>query len=668
MAVSGTGTSGLQFRAHWVAQPLTANAAAPVPEWEGPIFHKTGNSALIPHTRVKVQIVSGLLRLTLSGPGLPDRVRDCAFRSPFFHEVALEFDAEQGVGLLLDYDTGSHPDRPGALPIETLTIPEVFERAGIRVTRTGQDSIVPTSGGGANAAWSSAEMHDAMQVHFSTLAALPSQQRDRARWALWTFFAGLFEEEDGTVDSSIGGIMFDSIGAAERQGTALFLDSFIKDAPGGDAAPAAWRRRMAFWTAVHEMGHSFNLLHAWQKELGTPWIPQTSGFDLLSFMNYPFLYQTGSQSNSNTIRFFDDFEFRFSDDELLFLRHAPERFVIMGGERFGSNHALQQANVSPDPPLVLEARVNRDPAEFEFLEPVVIELKLTNVTDQPRLVADGVLGQTEGMTVLIENRKGEQVAFEPYAHYCRQARAVVLAAGQSVYESLFLSVGADGWLIVDPGYYEVQVCLHMPGEDIVSNRLTLRVAPPRSRDEEYLAQDYFSDDIGRALTFDGTRFMEAANDTLREVAAKLPESKVAVQAQVALAMPRLRPFKVLRPTDEARTATRYRIRDAGADGVSAAALARVVGKTPAQADKAAGALGHIDYKDYSERCMASMERQGEQEQAQDLCRKMYQTFESRKVLPRVLNEIAQQITAYGGKAEPKPKKPATPRRRRRKGG
>ena len=76
----------------------------------------------------------------------------------------------------------------------------------------------------------------------------------------------------------LGGIMFDDIGPQQRQGTSIFIDSFISDpAPAGDPAPAAFIDRMRFWTGVHETGHAFNLAHAWQKSLTSggkgPWLP-----------------------------------------------------------------------------------------------------------------------------------------------------------------------------------------------------------------------------------------------------------------------------------------------------------------------------------------------------------------------------------------------------------
>jgi len=656
-AASGTGTVGLQVNAHWVAQPLTATTTPTGIEWAGPIFYKDGNSELIPHSQVRLRMVDGKLQATFSGAGLPDRVRKYSFDSPFFRDVAFEFDMEQGVNSVVDYQTHSHPDRPATLPNETLTLNSIYERAGFRVTLTSQNNAVPSSGASTNSAWSDSEMHDAMQVHFSRIASLPPQQRDRAQWALWTFFAGTYEDE-GSPDPNTGGIMFDSIGAAERQGTALFMNSFISNAPPGDTAPQAWRQRMAFWTAAHEMGHAFNLLHAWDKNELTPWIPSVGGFGLMTFMNYPFLYETGSQSDANTIRFFQRFDFRFTDAELLFLRHAPTRFVIMGGSRFGSNHAFEMANVSPAPEFTLELRCNRKPLEFAFLEPVVIELKLTNNSGQPKLIPDRLLRTPDRMVVLAQKRGGEQRAFHPYAHRFERNPESVLNPGESVYESLFMSASGSGWMIDDPGYYSVQVCLNLPDEDVVSDPLLIRIAPPRSWDEEYLAQDFFSDDVGRVLTFDGSSFLESANNTLREVSARLVDSHAALHAQVALAMPRLRPFKLLESRAGAGERGRYRIREVAPDHSTAMVLAKTLGHNSAQADRAAVALGHIDYRYYTERCAALMKVAGEKKQSQDLCKQLHDTLKGRKVLQRVLNEIARQF-------EVDEEKDVRPRRRRR---
>ena len=85
--------------------------------------------------------------------------------------------------------------------------------------------------------------------------------------------------------------------------------------------------------------------------------------------------------------YFADFcVYRFSDSELLFMRHAPERFVEMGNAEWFDHHGFEQIDPPPEPKFKLELRANRSKAVFEFMEPVMLELKLTNVSGGPQLI------------------------------------------------------------------------------------------------------------------------------------------------------------------------------------------------------------------------------------------------------------------------------------------
>src|SRR5690606_8293534 len=319
-----------------------------------------------------------------------------------FRKVNFEFDHVAGVTPWLSINTGAHPNHPADLPVETLSIKRVFERAGFQVT-TSAGSVVPVTGPagtGSDAVWSDTEMHDAMEVNWSRFA-------NASQWALWTFYAALHEEGD-----SLGGIMFDSIGPNHRQGTAIFCDSFISQAPAGDANATAWKKRMQFWTACHEMGHAFNLAHSWQKALGTSWIPLSNEPTARSFMNYPFRV-TGGQS-----AFFSDFRYRFSDSELLFMRHAPESFVQMGNADWFDNHAFENAEVPEEPTFRLELRQHRTSSELEFMEPLMVELKLTNASDQPQIVGKHALETLANIVVIVKKDGKPARQYMPYAHYC----------------------------------------------------------------------------------------------------------------------------------------------------------------------------------------------------------------------------------------------------------
>ena len=458
---------------------------------------------------------------------------------------------------------------------------------------------------------------------------------------MWVFHAAQHEE-----GASLGGIMFDDNGPNHRQGTAIFTESFIAQAPAGDAAPAAWVARMRFWTACHEMGHAFNLAHSWQKSLGTPWIPLADEPEARSFMNYPFRVAGGQTA------FFVDFEFRFSDAELLFMRHAPRRFAQMGNAAWFDHHAFEEACVSPEPKLALEVRVNRERPLLQFMEPAMIELKATNISKQPLVVPEGLLEDAHDLTLVV--KRGEQPArlWHPYATACDEPKLRVLAPGESMYASVFVGAGRSGWLIAEPGRYQLQACLHLPdGEDIVSVAMELRVAPPAGYDEELLAQDLFNHDVGRVLAFDGSRELGTANNALRETVAKLPKRAVSTHARVALGLPLRRAGKVLR-------GTLNKAKIDAAPGQPDEARSLLGDALLAQQDGSAATLGHIEYREYVETYTGWLAREGEVKTAKDAMSKVCTTLEKRKVKPAVLAEMRAfgDALSAGGAAKGRTKK------------
>lgn len=632
MTASGVGFGALAVRAHWIA---TLSATGP-DSWKGAIWFKDATmTGSFPYTNLSIKRFGTTATVTFTGSGVLKLVRPYLFKSPFFHPVEFEFDAAAGTSAVTSMLTHDHPTRPATLPAETLTLETAFRRAGFLVTKSNADSIVPLAGAGPNARWSDAEMHDAMQVHWSRFA-------DKPQWSLWTFFASL--HESGT---SLGGIMFDDVGPNHRQGTAIFEDAFISVAPGGDPVPTAWVRRMRFWTAAHEMGHAFNLAHSWQKSLSVggagPWIPLANEPEARSFMNYPFNVSGGQSA------FFADFQFRFSDGELLFMRHAPGRFVQMGNANWFDHHGFQQANVSPEPALRFELRVNRDPATYQFLEPVVLELKLTNVTDEPQLIEENFLQSLDHMTFVIKKDNREAREYIPFARYCWRGKKSVLMPGESVYESLFVAAGRNGWDVADPGYYIIQAVMNRDGEDVVSNPLTIRVAPPRSYEEEFLAQDFFTGNVGRILAFDGSRYLDRGNDVLREVSEQLADRRVAFHARVALGMPLAREYKLLdldEPDDAAAAADPSRGEIDVQPPKEEKARENFTAALVARNDAAAESLGHVDYKYYADQYSEFLSEQGDDKAAAEVQADLGQTLSARNVLDRVVQEVAERREAY----------------------
>jgi hypothetical protein len=260
MTASGTIPLSRVERVHWIAKLTAAGPHS----YTGGIWYKDPAVSPFVYTNVDLKVVPTprLAKVVFSGGGLHPRVVLFKFRSPHFHKVEFEYDCESPIVAETSVATCAHPNRPATLPCEILSIRNVFQRSGFNATVSPSASSLPDPVGGT---WSDMEMHDAMVAYWSRFA-------NKAQWALWVLFADQHE-----MGSGLGGIMFDDIGPNHRQGTSVFYNSFISTPPPGDPNPAAYISRNRFWTAVHEMGHAFNLAHSWQKSLsapyGTPWIP-----------------------------------------------------------------------------------------------------------------------------------------------------------------------------------------------------------------------------------------------------------------------------------------------------------------------------------------------------------------------------------------------------------
>lgn len=579
---------------------------------EADITYRDGNAALIPAARLvftarrTTGVGYGAYTIELIAANGTSVTHDLVFESQFFDSVEFEVDTVSNAAATTSYNTGAHPNRPAAMPAETLSLDTVFRRAGFEASLSPNANTIPVAGAGANGTWSDAEMHDAMVAHWSRFANRPD-------WAMWVLFAARHDS-----GRSLGGVMFDDIGPNHRQGTAIFTNSFIQDVPAGDPNPAAWRQRMVFWTAIHEMGHAFNLAHSWQKALGTPWVPLANEPEVRSFMNYPYNVAGGTGA------FFGNFEFRFSDSELVFMRHAPRRFVQMGNEDWFSNHGFEQ-EIEPSGEWTLKIRPNRDSNIFAFLEPVHLELKLINSSGAAKLVEHDLLEDGRHVAILVQREGGVMRKWRPFVTRCHEGHAEVLKPGQSLYASHFVGAAPEGWLIHEPGFYTVQAAIELEGEIVRSNALRIWVGSPGSKAEDTLAPDYFGEDVGRVLAFRGAPSLEGANDVLRRVVDETPGTAAATHATVALAGPKARDFKKL---EEAG----FRTVSARLDEAAKAAKPALL-KSP---DAAAKTLGNIAYREVLEGLAAALSEAGEKREAMSMQKQLVEVMEKRGVLASVV--------------------------------
>ena len=508
--------------------------------WEGWIDGKWGDRNLLPHKKIKIVAPRNVLAFTQAEltitfeDGAPPVTRSVYYVSPYFRAAEIEWDTVEGATRVTQINTGDHPNRPSALRVGPLSFIEVFSRAGVDLKRSAGDSVVPISLSNPDAVeggekWSDFELNEAMKTHWSHHA------QSRAEWAMWLLFAGLHEASDTR------GIMFDSKGIYKRQGAAVFNDWWLDDRETMNFENRdAHIRRRRFVTACHETGHCFDLIHSWEKA-ASGWWPLGGEPFAASFMNNP-------ENAPDTRQFFRDFEYRFSNQELKFIRHAPMDFIEMGGMLYGDNFADRLMDSLPrdSKPWLLEATVRRRTKVFDFLEPVMLDLRLTNQSDRPQVVDENLFHEGRNLNVAIRRSANVSVMLRPFVIRCLAPKWRVLHPGESLNHTAIVSAGIDGWLISEPGPYQVRVALNAGTAQALADPLILRVATPTCRDEENIAQDFFTDDIGRALAFGGAAEGTQAYATLEKIIDRFGESRVARQAQLALGLPKMKPCKRLR--------------------------------------------------------------------------------------------------------------------------
>jgi len=454
----------------------------------------------------------------------------CNRKSHCFRDVTLEVDVVQSVNsppILPSYNTHSHNNRPPDLPERVLTIQEGYREAGICLDIRADRTIIDDSDSQFDT-WSVGELHDAMETYFSQFSGT------WPKWQLWGILAGSY------VNSGTGGIMFDYWGAyepPERQGFAVFRNhSWFNDLPSGNpttqAEAAALRQLLYVW--VHEAGHAFNFMHSWDK--GRP--------DSLSWMNYDWRYDDRNGDGS----YWSAFEFRFDDEELIHMRHGNRSSVIMGGDPWSSGG---HAESPPGAMSLLEGEAPievlvRSQQYFEFMEPVAIEIRLRNLMDDLPIPVDTHLNPEFGaLAVYIQRPDGRIFKYEPILCQLATPETRILqpankkSAGEDRYsEEIYVASGRSGFYFDTPGEYLIRAFYQGSGDILIpSAPHRIYIGTPQSKDEERLAQDFFSRDTGLGLYMGGSHseFLSKAMDVLYSIGERYKGSPSGIKISAALA-------------------------------------------------------------------------------------------------------------------------------------
>jgi hypothetical protein len=547
---------------------------------------------------VSVTITNGSGTAALAG-----RTYQVSFASPYFRRVLLEQDSVTGTVPFVSYHTGSLPG-PSGSPARELTVGEAYAEAGIELT-VAEPGVIPVDGSGADLAWSDAELHHAMTQQFSMFGDAPA-------WRLWLLVASKHV-------GGYRGIMFDYNDAHQRQGAAVFYDAIQ------GTSPQAQRAQLR--TYVHELGHAFNLLHSWQKNLANPPQPlgPEGGFGDLSWMNYVQNFRPNGEQG-----YWAAFPFQFTDSELAHLRHGFFRDVAMGANAFGTGAAEIEPFEQPvedHSGLRLELRAKES---FELGEPVVVELKLS-CAGEPRVTHGHLHPDTEFTQVSITQPGGRTVLYRPMIRHCVDTSPDIrLDEGNpAMYRSAYIGHGRDGHYFQQPGEYQVRAqYIAADGSRIVSPACLVRVRFPVSRDDHLVAELMLGEEQGKLFSLLGSDSpaLRSGNLALDEVIDRYGDHRLATYARMVKGLNAEREFKAL------TTGKRLRIRPPDPkQGIEH--LTRVAQEAT---------IDNITLNMVLRRLARAQARQGDLQRANAVMDKMVALFEAKGVNQIVMGQIRRQ--------------------------
>lgn len=485
---------------------------------------RTGETIHVHVPRVRIFSPPPAACVRWSVPGGTTEVYACPKISEHFRTATLEIDRLQGTTFPPQIDPTIAPS-PSGLPA-TVSVREVFQRSGIDLSVVNDDVLTDTDSNDAGANWSEVELHDLMEARFDSHA-------DTLQWRMYGVVVPRFGNPG--YQSGYYGVMFDWGGYQSgdtflRQGCAIAEDA-IRGRAGTLYDTTAEEDRLLLQTFVHEVGHTWNLPHSWQRTSA----PSSAS---TSFMNYPWGYTGGSGGEQ---AFWTDFAWRFDDVELVWLRHADRNDVIFGGRDWIGNNLSHLLDPALERPVGAPVRVElAGPALVDMSQPVHVTVSVVNDGPGPIEVPADLSPEAGTVQVLLSRPDGEVVDHQAPVHRTvAPEETVTVKPGTRYSTSVVLSFAATGPQLVEPGQYRVRALLTLgPDVALPSNAVRIRVAHPTDRAEEELTELVTRRDVAQFLYFGGSVRRPQLADLLADAADRFekvsPATVVDLRAAVGL--------------------------------------------------------------------------------------------------------------------------------------
>lgn len=188
----------------------------------------------------------------------------------------------------------------------------------------------------------------------------------------------------------------------------------------------------------------------------------------------------------------------------------------------------------------LELSLVSDRTEFEFGEPVVLFVSLTNRGSTASGAMRFLQPDYGFVEYIVRDPEGTEQTFVPLGLNEHAAPQMTLAPGESLIAEAKLFFGGRGWTFASPGRYQVQAVYL--GE-VSSNRREVTVRAPTEEASRRAAELFLqSEEVGRFLVFEGGDHLSDGMGRLEEVASTLPATPHATYANYALGVNLLHDF------------------------------------------------------------------------------------------------------------------------------
>ncbi len=532
----------------------------------------------------------------------------CLYDSPYFRTVDLEQDREQGVTAFSSYNTGA---LPSGGPARTLTTAKAYAEAGIQMRTAGVSNVVSTAeatGGKSNVCWNNAELHNAMEKHYSNW-------KEEPQWKVCLYHANCHEIGPGLL-----GIMFDQKGK-QRQGCAAFYQRISGTNPEN--------QRDQLYVCVHELGHCFNLFHSFHKKYMNPPVPNRPA--ALSWMNYPRNFPGGAAA------FWNAFPFQFDNLEVTHLRHAFRDNIVMGGNPFGKGAALEESqvfadNLNDNSGVRLELEAHKS---FAFGEPVVTEIKLYLMDLRGKQVQKHLHPNYGFVQIGIQKPSGEVVPYHSPIDHCMEPEMVQLdERNPSIYASAYIGYDREKGQVFDqPGIYKLRAMYYaIDGSVVLSNVLTVRVRSPLNQTDEQVADLLLGDEQGMLLYLLGSdsNYLQSGNDAFDVLLDKYRDHPLSIYAQLVKGCNAERDFKTIE--EDYKLSVRKSESEHAQEWLSAVV----------KASEGDMGVDNITLNMTMQRLAQAQSKAGKTKEAKDTMKNMVNIFKKKSLKPHVLSQVDAQ--------------------------